>query len=247
MVIIMGKIHSIETFGTVDGPGVRFVVFFQGCPMRCKFCHNPDTWKYDGGTEMSVEEIYEKFDRNRAFYKNGGITATGGEPLVQLEFLTELFECFKANGVNTCLDTSGICYTSEKRAEFERLLKSVDLVMLDIKSPYADVHKELTGQDMGAVVEFAKLVSETGTPLRIRHVVVPGITDSEESLMAVGKLISQFRTLKELEVLPYHKMGIKKYEEMGISYPLGDLEPFDKEKVPWARQKIIEGIKHGKD
>ena len=236
----VGNIHSIETFGTVDGPGVRFVVFFQGCPMRCKFCHNPDTWDYSRGQKMTVHEIFEKFERNRSFYKSGGITVTGGEPLVQLDFLIKLFEKFKEKNVHTCLDTSGICYNETSIEKYKYLLSLTDLVMLDIKSPFPEIHKELTGMDLAPVIKFAELVTENDVKLRIRHVVVPGITDSEDSLRAVGNLIKSFKTLKELEVLPYHVMGVKKYEELGIEYPLKDTEPLDKEDGIRARKIILE-------
>lgn len=238
-----GRIHSVESFGTVDGPGVRMVVFFQGCPMRCKFCHNPDTWDFEGGEEMSVEELYQKYERNQAFYKNGGITATGGEPLGQLEFLTELFEYFHKKGISTCLDTSGIYFSENQREAYERLMQVTDLVMLDIKSPDPVVHKELTGQELEKVVNFGKFVSACKVPLRIRHVVVPGITAEEESLKKVGKLIRQFSTLKELEVLPYHRMGEKKYEELGIPYPLEGTEALEKQDGERARQIIINAMK----
>ncbi len=238
-----GRIHSIESFGTVDGPGVRLVVFFQGCPMRCKFCHNPDTWELDGGTEMSVEDIYQKYERNKGFYKNGGVTVTGGEPLMQLEFLTELFAFFKEKGVNTCLDTSGICYTEKRKEAYQKLLAVTDLVMLDIKSPFPEVHKELVGQELAPVLAFGKMVSEAGVKLRIRHVVVPGITEDEESLKEVGKIIRGFSTLRELEVLPYHKMGEKKYQELGIPYPLVDTPALEKAVAEEARKIILENMR----
>lgn len=239
----MGKIHSIESFGTVDGPGVRMVVFFQGCPMRCKFCHNPDTWEKSGGTEMGVEEIYRKYERNQGFYRNGGVTATGGEPLMQIEFLTELFRYFKDRGVHTCLDTSGICYSKKRVEDYRKLLEVTDLVMLDIKSPFPDVHKELTGQELAPVLGFGKLVSDMGVTLRIRHVVVPGITEDEGSLREVGKTIRSFSTLRELEVLPYHKMGERKYEELGVDYPLSETPAMEKSAAETARKIILEGMR----
>lgn len=238
-----GNIHSIESFGTVDGPGVRMVIFFQGCPMRCQFCHNPDTWDVDGGTEMTMEEIYQKYERNKSFYRNGGITATGGEPLMQIDFLTELFSYFKEKGIHTCLDTSGICYTEKQREKYEKLLAVTDLVMLDIKSPEPDVHRQLTGQELEQVLAFGKLVSETRTRLRIRHVVVPGITDNNESLKKLGRLLRKFSTLRELEVLPYHKMGEKKYEKLGIDYPLKGIPALDKKEAESARKTILESMR----
>ncbi len=238
-----GRIHSVESFGTVDGPGVRLVVFFQGCPMRCQFCHNPDTWEVSGGQEMTVEEIYEKYARNQGFYRNGGITVTGGEPLMQLDFLIELFTLFKEKGVHTCLDTSGICYHENQREKYQKLLAVTDLVMLDIKSPRPEVHLDLTGQALEPVIHFGKMVSSCGVNLRIRHVVVPGITNHEESLKELGRLLRSFPTLKELEVLPYHVMGKKKYDELGISYPLEGVEALPKEEAVRARQIILQGMR----
>lgn len=241
-----GRIHSLESFGTVDGPGVRFVVFFQGCPMRCKYCHNPDTWGAGGGTPVTVEDIYKKYDRNRPFYKNGGLTATGGEPLLQLDFLIALFEKFHEEGVHTCLDTSGyLNIDAAVRQKLRRLFAVTDLVMLDMKSPYPGIHRELTGRSLDPVLRFAGQVSEHRIPLRIRHVIVPGITDKEDSLQSLGELLRTFPTLQELEVLPYHTMGEEKYTELGITYPLAGVPAFDKKDVGAARKKILDGMKGG--
>ncbi|MCM1246636.1 MAG: pyruvate formate-lyase-activating protein [Roseburia sp.] len=241
--VMTGQIHSLESFGTVDGPGVRFVVFFQGCPMRCRYCHNPDTWEMGGGSRMSVEEIYEKYERNRPFYKNGGLTATGGEPLMQLEFLIRLFKKFKEEGVATCLDTSGVCYSEQQRGQYEELFSLTDLIMLDIKSADPGIHKELTGRDLGPVAAFGKAVSDAGTALRIRHVIVPGITDGEEQLRKFGGMLRSFSSLRELEVLPYHTMGEKKYTQLGISYPLAGVQALGQEDAERARKIILEGMK----
>lgn len=238
-----GRIHSLESFGTVDGPGVRFVVFFQGCPMRCKYCHNPDTWEAGSGSVMTVQEIYEKYERNRPFYKNGGITATGGEPLMQLDFLTALFEKFRSEGVHTCLDTSGICYSEKQKRQYDRLFSLTDLIMLDIKSADPKLHRELTGKELEPVMAFGKAASGAGVSLRIRHVVVPGITDREEDLRELGRMIRCFSSLRELEVLPYHCMGEKKYDEMGILYPLKGVPAFEKGDAERARQVILEGMR----
>lgn len=238
-----GKIHSIESFGTVDGPGVRFVVFFQGCPMRCRYCHNPDTWDTEGGGRMTVEEIYKKYDRNRPFYKNGGLTATGGEPLMQLDFLVELFGKFRAEGVHTCLDTSGICYSEEQRPAYNTLFSLTDLIMLDIKSADPQIHKELTGWELESVTVFGMAAAAAGVALRVRHVLVPGITDGEEELEKLGGLIRSFSTLRELEVLPYHSMGEKKYDALGIPYPLKGTPVPGREDEEKARQIILGGRK----
>lgn len=238
-----GFIHSTESFGTVDGPGIRFVIFFQGCPMRCLYCHNPDTWKIGTGTERTVESLLAEYDSVKEFMKNGGITCTGGEPLVQIDFVTELFEKAKEKGIHTCLDSSGITFTPDSTEKFERLCKCTDLVMLDIKHIDREEHKKLTGHYNDNILAFAKFLSEHGVPIWIRHVVVPGITDKEEYLFRLGEFISQLKTLKALDVLPYHTMGKVKYEQLGIDYPLGDTPPLDKEDAVKARDVIMRGLK----
>lgn len=238
-----GFIHSLESFGTVDGPGVRLVVFFQGCPMRCLFCHNPDTWMPKQGQTMTVNEIIREFERNRGFYAKGGITATGGEPLLQLPFLTELFKIAKEHGIHTCLDTSGVTYTKENDAAYQELFKYTDLIMLDIKTSDSTLHKELTKQPLENILEFARATENAGIPLRIRHVIVPGYTFDEEKLYQLGQTIGQFKNLKELEVLPYHSMGVVKYENLGMEYPLKGTKDLDKEDAKKARQIIMNGVK----
>lgn len=241
-----GYIHSTESFGTVDGPGVRFVVFFQGCPMRCLYCHNPDTWKPGQGQQMTADEILEAYRKNEVFYKNGGITATGGEPLMQLDFLTELFRKAKKQGIHTCLDTSGIMYRKERQEEFDRLFEVLDLVLLDFKHSNEEGHKNLTGLGQKHVLEFARALEEKEIPMIVRHVVVPGITDDETHLKSLGKLLAGFRNLKGLEILPYHTMGKAKYEKLGLNYPLEQVENMDKEKVREARNIILRSFKNEK-
>ena len=238
-----GYIHSTESFGTVDGPGIRFVVFFQGCPMRCKYCHNPDTWELNKGEKRTVESLLAEYDSVKEFLRNGGITCTGGEPLLQIDFVTELFEKAKAKGIHTCLDSSGITFDPENTQKFERLAKCTDLVMLDIKHIDDEEHKKLTGQSNKNILAFAKFLSQHGVELWIRHVVVPGITDKEEYLFKLGEFISTLKTLKALDVLPYHTMGKAKYEQLGLEYPLGDTPPLDKEKAVWARDIVMNGLK----
>ena len=239
---MQGDIHSVESFGTVDGPGIRFVIFFQGCPMRCLYCHNPDTWEVGSGQKMTAEALIAQFEKNRAFYKNGGITATGGEPMLQLPFLTELFTQAHAAGIHTCLDTSGICYDPDNPAPARALLAVTDLVMLDIKHIDEAQHKRLTGHSGARIRAFAEEISAQGVPLWIRHVIVPGWTDSEEELRALGFFIGGLRTLKGLDVLPYHDMGRHKYEALGLPYPLGDTPPVTKEAAAAARAEIMKGI-----
>lgn len=239
-----GKIHSIESFGTVDGPGIRFVIFLQGCPMRCLYCHNPDTWAFEGGTEMTVEELLKQYDGVKEFMRGGGITCTGGEPLMQTDFLIELFEKAHERGIHTCLDTSGIAFNQKQSAKFERLAAVTDLVMLDIKHIDPVKHKELTGQDNANILDFAHFLSEHKVPVWIRHVVVPGITDDEKTLFRLGEAIASIKTLKALDVLPYHTMGKAKYQALGLDYPLGDTPPLPTEKAVEARKQIISGLKH---
>lgn len=232
----MGYIHSIETFGTVDGPGVRFVVFFQGCPMRCQYCHNPDTWDMGDGKEKLVDEILEMFERNRSFYKTGGITATGGEPMMQLDFLTELFTKAKAMGVHTCLDTSGFSFQENER--IEKLMEVTDLVMLDIKHIDEEEHIELTGCSNHNILAFARYLDRIKKPVWIRHVVVPGITYQEEALKNFGAFLKTLSNVEKLEVLPYHTLGENKYENMGMEYPLKGVPQLSKEEAMEAERII---------
>ncbi|WP_164174156.1 pyruvate formate-lyase-activating protein [Ruminococcus flavefaciens] len=240
-----GRIHSTESFGTVDGPGIRFVVFFQGCPMRCKYCHNPDTWDFSGGTERTAEDLMREYDSYKEFLKSGGITATGGEPLAQPEFLAELFRLAKEKGVHTCLDTSAGVYNPDSHEKIDEVLKYTDLVMLDIKHIDNDCHRELTGIGNRNILAFAEHIRDLGIPVWIRHVVVPNITDKYEELFALGEYLSTLTNLKALDVLPYHDMAKPKYEELGIEYPLGDTPPLTKEEAIKARNTIIDGIKSG--
>lgn len=241
--MLKGYIHSTETFGTVDGPGIRFVVFMQGCPMRCKYCHNPDTWSMGGGTEKTVDQLLAEYDSCREFYKNGGITVTGGEPLMQIDFVTELFEAAKAQGIHTCLDTSGITFTPENKDKLDRLIKSADLVMLDIKHIEPEHHKELTAHDNKNILSFAGYLSENNVPMWIRHVVVPDITTDEKYLYELGRFIGSLKSVKALDVLPYHVMGVSKYEQLGIEYPLKGTEPATKEQAEAAKTVIMRGIR----
>lgn len=241
-----GRIHSLESFGTVDGPGTRFVVFVQGCPMRCAYCHNPDTWAMVGGTEMEPSEILVQYERNKAFYKGGGITVTGGEPLMQIDFVTELFTLAKEQGIHTCIDTSGIAYKPENEAynkKLDHLMTLTDLVMLDIKHIDPDKHMELTEQPNDGILAFASYLNDRDVPMWIRHVVVPGITDDDKYLFDLGYYIGQFHNLKALDVLPYHDMAKPKYEKLGIEYKLKDVPPMDKNKIVEKKQVILDGIR----
>lgn len=241
-----GYIHSIESFGTVDGPGLRFVVFFQGCPMRCQYCHNPDTWQPNTGNQMTAEEIMEKFRRNKSFYTSGGITVTGGEPLLQIDFLTELFRLAKSEGVHTCIDTSGITYNRgnpEYMKKLDTLMEYTDLIMLDIKHIDEEKHRVLTAHSNKNILEFVKYLDAKKIPLWIRHVVVPTITDDPVYWEKLGRFMATVSNIKALDVLPYHTMGVKKYEELGIEYPLEGIPARDKELARKAREIIINGMK----
>ncbi len=246
MVEILGNIHSIESCGTVDGPGIRFVVFVQGCPMRCKYCHNPDSWSTETNQQMSVSEILEKYDGVKEFVKSGGLTVTGGEPLMQIDFVTELFKAAKAKNIHTALDTSGILFNKGNTAKIDELLKYTDLVLLDIKHINNEEHIKLTGLPNTNILEFAQYLSQKKLPMWVRHVVVPEITYNEKYLRELGEFIGKLRNVKALDVLPYHDMAIPKYENLGINYPLKDIKPLTKEEALKARGFILEGIKRSR-
>ncbi|MGM9637010.1 MAG: pyruvate formate-lyase-activating protein [Eubacteriales bacterium] len=240
---MIGKIHSVETFGTVDGPGVRFVVFFQGCPMRCLYCHNPDTWELPDGKDTDSADLIARLVRNRPFYTTGGITATGGEPMLQMAFLTDLFARAKAEGIHTVLDTCGICFDEDRREEIDRLMEVTDLVMLDIKHTDREGHLRLTGRDPAPIRQFGDYLREIQKPVWIRHVVVPGITDDEQELTELGLWLKAHPNVEKLELLPYHTMGKVKYQKMGIAYPLGDTPAFAKEEIPRIEAIVNEAWK----
>lgn len=241
-----GYIHSMESMGTVDGPGIRFVVFFQGCPLRCQYCHNPDTWATCVGKRMTAEEILEKYERYKPYLRNGGITVTGGEPLLQIEFVTELFTKAKGKSIHTCLDTSGVTFdrnNPEKIKAFNLLTNVTDLVMLDIKHIDSEWHKKLTGCPNENILDFAIYLEEQGVPVWIRHVVVPGLTDDESFLKQLGRFVGKRKNVKALDILPYHTMGKAKYEKLGISYPLAEIEPLSKADALRAKELVLQGIR----
>ena len=244
-----GYIHSTESFGTVDGPGVRFVIFCQGCPMRCKYCHNPDTWEIGKGMRMSPEELIAEYMRNKAFYSRGGITVTGGEPLLQIDFLLELFALAKEKGIHTCIDTSGATYREGESAynqKLDHLMAMTDLVMLDIKHIDEAAHRELTGMPNEGILAFAKYLERKNVPLWIRHVVVPGITDGEGALSRLGTFIGGLKNLRALDVLPYHTMGKAKYQQLGMDYPLEGVEPATKAQAQRAKGIILKSLREAR-
>lgn len=244
-----GRVHSLESMGTVDGPGIRFVVFCQGCPMRCAYCHNPDTWEVNAGETVTVEQIMHAFESNRAFYKNGGITVTGGEPLLQPEFVADLFgaaHAAPAGRVHTCLDSCGYAYAPDHPERFDRLLSETDLVLLDIKHADAEGHKRLTGRSPERILAFGDELARRNIKVVIRHVVVPGITDTVEECEKLGRLIAPWRNVVGLEMLPYHTLGVVKYEKLGIPYPLEGVSQMDKARMPELRAAVMRAMKEAR-
>ncbi len=236
---IKGIIHSIESFGSVDGPGVRYIVFLQGCQMRCKYCHNPDTWamKDKNSYEETPDKTLEKALRYKPYWReNGGITVSGGEALLQIDYVTELFRLAKLEGVNTTLDTSGNPFTFDEPffSKFNELMKYTDLFMLDIKHIDPVKHKELTAWDNSNILDMAKYLSDNGKKMWIRHVLVPGVTDSEEDLKKLSEFVKSLKTVDRFEVLPYHTLGVFKWEELGIPYSLKDVNPPSKDEIERA-------------
>ena len=243
---VYGNIHSVESCGTVDGPGIRFVVFTQGCPLRCQYCHNPDTWDFKDNQKMSVEEILEQYEGVKEFCK-GGITVTGGEPMAQMEFVTELFKQARAKDIHTALDTSGIFFNRENTEKIDELLKYTSLVLLDIKHIDDEEHKKLTKHSNKNILDFARYLSETKKPMWVRHVVVPGITFKEEYLTRLGEFLGTLNNIVALDVLPYHDMAIPKYENLGIEYPLKGVPPLSHEQALVARNIILKALKATKN
>lgn len=236
---IKGYVHSIESFGSVDGPGVRFVVFLSGCKMRCQFCHNPDTWQMEAGTEYSADELLKKAMAYRPYWKNkGGITVSGGEPLLQIDFLLEFFKKAKEKGINTVLDTSGNPFTKEEPfySKFTELMQYTDLVLLDIKHIDNDRHRSLTGHSNKNILQMAEKLSDMKKPTWIRHVLVPQINDTDEYLERLSEFVGTLKNVERTEVLPYHTLGVFKWESMGIKYPLEGIAPPTKERVKNARK-----------
>lgn len=237
-----GRIHSFESFGTVDGPGIRFVVFLQGCPLRCQYCHNPDTWGA-GGTEYTVEEVVARALKYKNYFGDkGGVTVTGGEPLLQIGFVIELFTELKKKGVHTCVDTSGITFDPDNATSVEKhkkLLEVADLFLLDIKHIDEEACKKLTGQSNAHTLAFAKFLSDNRKPTWIRQVLVPGITDGDESLARTRAFIDTLASVEKVEVLPYHTMGVVKYEKLGLEYPLKEVSAPTKERVMNAKRILI--------
>ena len=234
-----GYIHSLESFGSVDGPGVRYLIFTPGCAMRCQFCHNPDTWNMKSGTLYTADELIDKAWKYRTYWgSKGGITVSGGEPLLQIDFLLELFQKAKERGINTTLDTCGNPFTREEPffSKFQELMKGTDLVMLDIKHIDPEGHLELTGQPNDNILAMARELSDMGKPVWIRHVLVPERNDKDEYLHRLADFIHTLNNVERVEVHPYHTLGVFKWEKLGIPYPLEGIRPPEKERVENAER-----------
>ncbi len=239
---IVGNIHAFESFGLVDGPGVRYVIFLKGCKMRCKYCHNPDTWSGEG-EKWTAQELWNKVRRYKNYWKNnGGITVSGGEPLLQMDFVTSLFSLAKREGISTALDTAGQPFRNDPEwlERFRKLSEVTDLFILDLKEMDSAGHTKLTGVDNSNILEMGRWLSEHGKKMWIRHVLVPGITDDEKDLLLMRKYIDSLATVEKVEILPYHTLGVVKWAESGMDYPLqGVPVPTDEET---ERAKSLLGI-----
>ena len=225
---ITGKIHSFQSFGAVDGPGVRFIVFMQGCPYRCVYCHNPDTWNFNDGDTYTIDDVTKRVLRFTPYFKNGGgLTVSGGEPLYQADFVSSLFCEMKKNNIHTALDTTGIA----PKENYEKVLEYTDLVLCDLKFPTNEKYKSHCGGSLDDVLKFMDYCKEKNIKMWIRHVVVPGLTDSKESIEKIAEITKRYENIEKVELLPFHKLCIEKYERMGIDFPLKDTPQCTNEKI----------------
>lgn len=226
---MIGRVHSIETCGTVDGPGIRYILFTQGCPLRCKYCHNPDTWKMQDGEEMNTDSLISDIIKYKSYmhFSGGGLTISGGEPLLQPDFVRDLFMKCKANNVHTCLDTSGFV----KLEIADPVLDYTDLVLLDIKSYNPEIFKDLTGVPLAPTLAFAKHLEKRGIPIWIRYVFVPGLTDNEKDVEDLAHFLSTLKNVERVDLLPFHKMGEYKWEQLGYEYALFDTPSPSKDAI----------------
>ena len=233
------KVHSFESFGAVDGPGIRFVIFLQGCHLECKYCHNRDTWDINSGKYESLDEIFTKVIRYKNYIcPNGGVTVTGGEPLLQVKFLIELFKKLKEENIHTCIDTSGMVSITD---DIKELLSYTDLVLLDIKHIDDNKCRDLVGKSNKLELEFAKYLSDNNIKMWIRQVIVPGYTDNEEDLLKLKDFIGSLKTVEKVELLPYHNIGEFKWKKLGLKYPLEGIRQATDEDIKKAKE--ILGIK----
>ncbi|MVX64096.1 pyruvate formate lyase-activating protein [Clostridium chromiireducens] len=234
--MLKGNVHSIESMGLVDGPGIRVVVFLQGCALRCKYCHNPDTWAASGGEEYTPEELVKKIERFKTYFASsgGGVTFSGGEPLRQPEFLLETLKLCKSKGINTCIDTAGYGF-----GDYDEILKYTDLVLFDIKHITPEGYKNVTLMNIDESLKFLEAMKRNNTKMWIRHVVVPGLTDDIEHLKELKKYIDKIPNVEKVELLPYHLLGANKYEVLGLKYPLENVEAADKELIKKYQKEIF--------
>ncbi|WP_244834873.1 pyruvate formate-lyase-activating protein [Clostridium sp. BJN0001] len=222
--MVKGRIHSFESMGLVDGPGIRTVIFMQGCLLRCKYCHNPDTWKCESEKLYTPLEVVKKVERYKPYFSSGGgVTFSGGEPLLQPEFLLETLKLLKERGINTCIDTAGYGY-----GNYDEILKYTDLVLYDVKHYTKEGYKNITSGNILKTQEFLKAMIRNNTKMWIRHVVVPNLTDSREHIYGLKKYIEKIPNVLKVQLLPYHVLGVNKYEKMKIKYPLDGVKPMDK-------------------
>ena len=236
---LLGAIHSTESFGAVDGPGIRFLIFLKGCRMRCRYCHNPDTWDPAGAEMRTADSLLDEAERYRSYWgRRGGITVSGGEPLLQIDFLLELFQKAKARGIHTALDTCGQPFTREEPffSKVEALMDHTDLVLLDLKQMDPEGHRQLTGWGNQNILDFARYLSDRGTKMWIRHVLVPGVTDQVEDLQSMRCFLEELKTVEKVEILPYHSLGEPKWEKLGIPYSLHGVEPPTPEQIAKAEE-----------
>lgn len=228
----MAKIHSIESCGTVDGPGIRFVVFTQGCPLRCQYCHNPDTWKMSDGKDMSTDDLVTEALKYKSYmnFSGGGVTITGGEPLLQVDFVIEFLEKLKKHGIHTAIDTSGYIFNEKVK----KALDLCDLVLLDIKHFDPVKYKDLTGVPLDPTLKFLDYLSTNDINVWLRYVLVPGLTDQLDTIDALSKHLSQYSNIERIELLPFHKMGEYKWQELGLEYKLKDTNEPSKDLMTQA-------------
>lgn len=238
---IRGRVHSTESFGAADGPGVRYIIFMQGCDMRCRYCHNPDTWDKASGTLVTPEDALKQALKYKSYWKKGGgITVSGGEPLLQIDFLTELFRLAKAENISTCIDTAGQPFTREEPffSKFNELMKYTDLLLLDIKEISPERHRTVTGQINENILDMARYLSVIGKPVWIRHVLVPTLSDFDEDLDELRKFLDTLKNVERVEILPYHTLGKFKYDELGIKYPLEGVDPPTEDRIKNAKNRL---------
>lgn len=238
------NVYFIETFGAFDGPGIRYILFLQGCLMKCKFCHNRDSWDLSVNKEMTVEEILNDYRKYKGFYKNGGITVSGGEPLIQIDFLIDLFKACKQEGIHTCIDTSAGCYNHKMDDKIKTLMAYTDLVLLDIKHIDNEKHKDLTGMPNTHILEFAKLLNELNVLVRTRHVLIPTINDGKEDLTNLRLFLDTLTNVEGIDILPYHTKGKMKWEKMGLVYPLDGIREANSDDVKKAELILKAGYKY---